>query len=76
MHVRVGVVAKNRAIVYIKRLIHCKSGGNFPVSGGQLVLVVAKVTTTNHMYTHCQLSFDGSKSVCDSPVAVLGRRSI
>ena len=26
----------------------CKSGGYLPVSGGQLVLVMAKVTTTNH----------------------------
>ena len=26
----------------------CKSGGYLPVSGGQLALVMAKVTTTNH----------------------------
>ena len=26
----------------------CKSGGYLPVSGGQLALVMAEVTTTNH----------------------------
>ena len=28
--------------------ITCKSGGYLPVSGGQLALVMAEVTTTNH----------------------------
>ena len=28
--------------------IACKSGGYLPVSGGQLALVMAEVTTTNH----------------------------
>ena len=28
--------------------ISCKSGGYLPVSGGQLALVMADVTTTNH----------------------------
>ena len=34
--------------IYIPMYVTCKSGGYLPVSGGQLALVMAEVTTTNH----------------------------
>ena len=50
----------HKQVLYTKRSIHCKSGGYLPVNGGQLALVMAKVTTTNHCgqgtgwYTHVE----------------------
>ena len=43
-----GVVAKYGPQLPESAIITCKSDGYLPVSGGQLALVMAKVTTMNH----------------------------
>ena len=51
-------------------IITCKSGGYLPVSGGQLALVMAKVTTTNH----CGQNTAYGTHVCSEPHVSLGLR--
>ena len=47
--------------------ITCKSGGYLPVSGGQLALVMAEVTTTNHCGQNTEVQYLGLKSHTVAP---------